>query len=68
MPRKEHVAPEIGSKFKKRYKGKTHTLEVVKHDSGAAYQVDGKVYLSPSGAATAITKTAINGWVFWGIE
>lgn len=73
-----HKTPRVGSKFTRERDGKTHELEVVyvdaagrAADAGAGnirYRLDGGTdYLSPSGAAKAITKCEVNGWTYWRI-
>src|ERR1700675_2218 len=62
----------VGTKLYARYKGQTHTAEVVLNpeatgDRPIAYKVEGKeqLFKSPSAAGTAITGLACNGWTFW---
>src|SRR5829696_8976834 len=51
-----------------RYKGATHTAEVVDQDGTLVYQLaDGRSFKSPSAAGTAITEKACNGWAFWNV-
>jgi hypothetical protein len=50
------------------YKGRRYVVEVVRTERGLGWQVNGQVYASPSGAARAVTGTAINGWAFWRID
>lgn len=50
-----------GTEFRASHKGKTIFGRV---ELGALV-VDGKRYESPSSAASAITKTSVNGWIFW---
>jgi hypothetical protein len=58
-----------GTKISARYKGKTHTCEVVQTDEGIAYRLDGKDYNSPSSAGRAVTGgVAVNGWRFWSLD
>jgi hypothetical protein len=58
-----------GAKISARYKGKTHTCEVVQTDEGIAYRLDGKDYNSPSSAGRAVTGgVAVNGWRFWSLD
>jgi len=66
MPKHKEVnLPQPGSRFAKTYKGKTYTMEVVKEAGRVQYKVGSKIYSSPSAAAKSITKTEVNGWVFW---
>jgi hypothetical protein len=62
----------VGTKLYAKYKGTTHTAEVVLNpnasgDRAIGYQVDGKdeLFKSPSAAGIAITEKACNGWAFW---
>src|SRR6266516_6544759 len=64
----------VGTKLYARYKGQTHTAEVVLNpeatgDRPIAYKVDGKdeLFKSPSAAGTAVTEKACNGWAFWSV-
>src|SRR6266513_1979928 len=64
----------VGTKLYARYKGQTHTAEVVLNpeatgDRPIAYKVDGKdeLFKSPSAAGTAATEKACNGWAFWSV-
>src|SRR5260370_42442640 len=50
-----------GTQFRAKYKGQTYRASV---ESGAL-AFDGKPFDSPSKAAMAITKTPVNGWMFW---
>jgi len=53
-----------GTILKKRYKGK---LCEVKVENGKIW-VNGRGYTSASGAAVAITGSAVNGWRFWEVQ
>src|SRR6266508_1974884 len=58
----------VGTKLYARYKGQTHTAEVIEMDGGTAYRLaDGREFKSPSAAGTAITEKACNGWAFWSV-
>ena len=50
-----------GTEFRAKYKG---TVYVAKVDKGALV-LNGERHESPSSAAGAITKTFVNGWIFW---
>src|SRR5690606_25837636 len=50
-----------GTEFRASYKGQLRTGKV----ESAALVVNGSRYSSPSAAAMAITKSAVNGWRFW---
>jgi hypothetical protein len=56
----------IGTQLYARYKGATHTAEVIEKEGKPTYRVaDGREFKSPSAAGTAITGLACNGWAFW---
>src|SRR6266540_2981391 len=56
----------IGTKLYARYKGATHTAEVIEKEGKPSYRLsDGREFKSPSAAGTAITGLACNGWAFW---
>src|SRR5437870_547533 len=64
----------VGTKLYARYKGQTHTAEVVLNPEATgerpiAYKVEGKdeLFKSPSAAGTAVTEKACNGWAFWSV-
>ena len=50
-----------GTEFKASYKGTMYLANVATDQ----LMLDGKQMNSPSEAAMAITKTAVNGWTFW---
>lgn len=69
MPkRKSRNTPPIGAIFERNYEGKTLRLEVVSKEGTIRYKVGKELFGSPSGAAKAIVKQEVNGWVFWGID
>jgi hypothetical protein len=69
MPkRKARKNLSIGATFKRNYQGKTHCLEVVSNEGKIRYRVGKELFDSPSGAAKAIAKHEVNGWVFWEID
>ena len=43
-------------------------MRVVVSGDGIAYKVRGKTYRTPTAAARSVTKTAVNGWLFWRID
>ena len=69
MPkRKSRPVPEPGTIRKRVYKGESYTMEVVEDGGKIGYRVKDIVYPSPSAAAKSITKTEVNGWLFWRLE
>ncbi|WP_442498539.1 DUF2924 domain-containing protein [Methylobacter sp. sgz302048] len=50
-----------GTEFRTKYKGTRYSAKV---DNGALV-LNGKRFDSPSAAATSITNTSVNGWIFW---
>jgi hypothetical protein len=65
---KKRTELKIGTKFTKKYKEKTYQLKVVHHHGRLAYQLKKEVFSSPSAAAKSLTKTEVNGWVFWNMD
>jgi Protein of unknown function (DUF2924)/Restriction Enzyme Adenine Methylase Associated len=60
---------EPGTVLTARYKGETHSCEVVQTEGGLRYRAaDGTEHRSPSSAGKAVTGGACNGWVFWSVE
>src|SRR5437773_12558824 len=58
----------VGTELYARYKGATHTAEVVDKEGKPGYRLaDGREFKSPSAAGTAITGLACNGWAFWSV-
>src|SRR5437773_7930282 len=58
----------VGTKLYARYKGATHTAEVIEKEGKPGYRLaDGREFKSPSAAGTAITGLACNGWAFWSV-
>ena len=69
MPvRKAHVLPKVGDTFKRTFKHIQYTMTIVRGRKGIGYKVGDSIYSSPSAAAKSVTKTAVNGWIFWHIE
>jgi hypothetical protein len=61
--------PAKGSKFTKKYKGKTYTLEVDLIQGDVVFNLGTNSFKSPSGAAKSINGgNEVNGWRFWGME
>lgn len=54
-----------GTKFRATYKGRTYHAEV---KEGQWIGADGKARTSPSDAASAISRTNVNGWRFWHVK
>jgi hypothetical protein len=68
MPkRKRRNPPPVGAIFERAYQGHTYRLRVVDKDGDRWFEVGGRTYATPSGAAKSITKHDVNGWVFWRI-
>lgn len=69
MPtRKKRTNPKVGCEFEREFKSKIYKLRVIEIDGRIAYKLGGVVFPSPSAAAKSITKTEVNGWVFWRID
>lgn len=69
MPaRKGRRLPEVGSTFEKRFRNKRYVLRVVNDGGKIAFELDGRIFSSPSSAATSLTQTSVNGWAFWKID
>jgi Restriction Enzyme Adenine Methylase Associated len=66
----ENRSLEVGGRLVARYKGETHTAEVVSGNQGVRYRLaDGREFKSPSAAGSAVMGgTACNGWRFWSLE
>ena len=67
MKRKREL-PSIGTVLQKDYKGKLYKAKIVKDEtskSGRAIKFNGKIYKTMSASAKAITKSNVNGWLFW---
>lgn len=50
-----------GTEFRAKHKGNTYSARV----ENGALVYNGQRYDSPSPAAMAITRTSVNGWIFW---
>ncbi len=69
MPvRKVHRLPKVGDTFNRTYKEVQYTMKIVRAGKGIGYEVDTRIYSTPSAAAKSVTQTAVNGWKFWRIE
>jgi len=69
MPkRKRRALPEVGATFERDYRGKQYRLRVVDKSGETWFEVGGRTFRSPSAAAKSITRSEVNGWVFWGID
>lgn len=66
--RKQRQAPPVGSKWPRVYRNSKYTMTVVRADGTIGYQVGREIFKTPTAAAKAITKTEVNGWVFWGLD
>lgn len=65
--KEERELPKVNSEFTRVYKGKAYTLKVVKLKAGIAYELNGQIFKSPTSAAKSLTKSEVNGWIFWKI-
>ncbi|MDR3626072.1 MAG: hypothetical protein P4L45_04535 [Ignavibacteriaceae bacterium] len=63
-----HKIPRKGDKFEKTFKNKIFTLYVKEINNSIKFELDNKIYDTPSGAAFAVTKNYTNGWKFWNID
>jgi len=69
MPvRKKRMIPVVGTICSRTHKGKTHKMTVVRMSDGVGYKIGKEVFKTPTAAAKSITKTEVNGWVFWGLD
>ena len=50
-----------GTEFRGQYKGHVYYGKV----NSGALMMNGKEFLSPCAAATAITRNSVDGWLFW---
>src|SRR5687768_8454699 len=58
-----------GTRLRAKYKGQTHTADVVRTDEGLRYRLaDGREFASPSSAGKAVTGKSCNGWAFWSLD
>jgi hypothetical protein len=65
---KKHKTPPIGASFETIFNRKKYRLTVVSTPRGVCYEVEGRIFKSPSGAAKSITKNNVNGWKFWKLD
>ena len=63
--RHERRIPRVGAIFEHTYAEKKYQLKVVAFQDGIAYELQGKIYETPTAAAKTITKFDVNGWLFW---
>jgi len=69
MPRRKSRKPaSVGDTYRRRYKGRLFTLEVVSTDGVVRFKVGKELFRSPSGAAKSIVKREVNGWRFWEMD
>lgn len=59
--------PAKGAMLLGRYHGKEHRATIVEQDGALRVRLGQDTYRSLSGAARAITGSAINGWRFWNV-
>jgi hypothetical protein len=55
------IAFPKGTQFRGQYKGYVYYGKV----TSGALMMNGKEFLSPSAAATTITRSSVDGWLFW---
>lgn len=65
--------PKVGEvlihRFRKRDgEAKATVLSVNQETQSVTVRVNGKVYNSLSGSASAVAGVASNGWIFWGLK
>jgi hypothetical protein len=69
MPKtKEHKVPKPGATFEHKWGDRLYRLRVIAKDGKVAFEVEKRVFATPSGAAKSITKQEVNGWRFWHID
>ena len=61
----ERKTPKVGVIFERDFAGKHYVLKIVKSKAGMAYELNDKVFMTPTAAAKSITKFEVNGWRFW---
>lgn len=61
----ERKVPLVGQTFERTFSGKSYKLKVVPAGEGLAFELNGRIYKTPTAAAKAITKFEVNGWRFW---
>ena len=66
--RPKRKMPREGAVFQRMVAGKIYKLKVVSSANGVAYELNGRIYKTPTTAAKIITKYEVNGWLFWHIE
>jgi hypothetical protein len=64
---KARKPPRIGSVFGKLYRGQRYRLRVIAAGDGIAFEVNKKIFTTPTAAAKSITNNEVNGWRFWHI-
>ena len=65
--------PEVGEVLVHRFRRQPGEIQAIvvrvnQERPSVAVQVDSKEYASLSAAATAISGTSRNGWIFWGLK
>lgn len=61
----ERKTPKVGVLLEGTFAKKHYTLKVVQTADGLGYELNGKIYKTPTAAAKSITKFEVNGWRFW---
>ena len=59
---------KIGTTFDRKWRNRLYRMRVVAQNGKAAFEVENRVFATPSAAAKSITKQEVNGWRFWRID
>jgi hypothetical protein len=69
MPkRKQRKLPKPGSTFEKHYRSRVYQLRVIQKEGGIGFEINGRMFPTPTAAAKSITKHEVNGWKFWNMD
>ena len=66
--KKQHKIPKRGATFERKWRDKLYRLRVISKGGVAAFEVEERIFATPSAAAKSITKQEVNGWRFWHID
>jgi hypothetical protein len=61
----ERILPKAGVTIDRTFAGKQYRLKVADSPDGLVYELNGRIYKTPTAAAKSITKFEVNGWRFW---